>query len=309
MASLLTAASVRRLKPGAHRIELRDAGCPGLILLIQPSGYKSWVMRFSRPNGELTRLTLGPVDLDHDESLDEPIVGIPLTLASARRLASEVNRERAMGRDFVAAKHQEKLEREARAAATFDQAALDFVEQHVRRKLRRWHHQAQLLGIQLAADGETLELVPKGLAARWRSRPISEIDADDIFTIVDEAREKGVPGRGRRNKGSSEPRARKMHGALSKMFGWLIERRRAKVNPCAGIKTDAPKARKRVLTDAEIAYFWVATDKVTKPFGQALKLLLLTGDRRNEVGGNAALRVEPWWRAMDHPWGANEEPP
>jgi hypothetical protein len=29
---------------------------------------------------------------------------------------------------------------------------------------------------------------------RWRDRPIAEIDGDDIHSIVDETREKGVPG-------------------------------------------------------------------------------------------------------------------
>jgi hypothetical protein len=49
MATLLTAAAVRRLKPGAKRIELRDARCPGLILMIHPSGVKTWGMRITRP--------------------------------------------------------------------------------------------------------------------------------------------------------------------------------------------------------------------------------------------------------------------
>jgi integrase len=211
-------------------------------------------------------------------------MGTPLSLASARRLASMVNRERALGRDFVAARHREMLEREVRAAATFDQAALDFVERHVQRKLRRWHDQARLLGIQLAADG-TLELVPKGLADLWRDRSIHDINADDIFSIVDEAREKGVPGRQKRNKDSSEPRARKMHAALSKLYGWLMERRRVKVNPCVGIKTDAPKSRERVLTPDEIVLFWTACARLTRPFGDCIRLLLLTGCRLNEVAG------------------------
>jgi integrase len=38
-----------------------------------------------------------------------------------------------------------------------------------------------------------------------------------------------------------------------------------------------------VLTHDEIAKFWTATDKVGKPFGAALKLLLITGARLNEV--------------------------
>lgn len=286
MATLLTAASVMRLKPRLTRTEIRDAGCPGLILIIQPSGYKSWAMRFRRPNGELTRIALGTVAVEQQETPTEPAIGMPLTLASARRLATVVNRERSLGRDFVAARHQQKLEWQAKAAATFDRAAIDFVEQHVRRKTRRWQQQARMLGIKLAADGIALEVAPKGLADRWCSRPVSEIDADDIFALVDEAWENGVPGLERRNHGSSEPRARKMYGALSKMFNWLIQRRRAKANPCTGIHApQPPRSRDRVLAKEEIVTLWAAADTLTEPFGGCVKLLLLTGCRLNEVCG------------------------
>lgn len=286
MATLLTAASVIRLKPRQTRTEIRDAGCPGLILIIQPSGYKAWAMRFRRPNGELTRISLGAVAVDHKETPTEPAIGMPLTLASARRLATAVNREKSLGRDFVAAKHQQKLEWQAKAAATFDRAVTDFVEQHVRSKTRRWQQQARILGIRLAADEIALQLVPKGLADRWRSRPISEIDADDIFAIVEETRESGVPGVKRRNLGPSEPRARKMYAALSTMFNWLVRRRRVKANPCAGLHPpEQPRSRDRVLKNEEIVALWHSADMLTNPFGTCVKLLLLTGSRLNEVCG------------------------
>jgi integrase len=42
--------------------------------------------------------------------------------------------------------------------------------------------------------------------------------------------------------------------------------------------------RNRVLSDGEIAKFWAATETLPQMFGAALKLLLLTGQRREEVG-------------------------
>ena len=39
MAKSLTAAAVLRLRPGSERREIRDGGCPGLYLIIQPSGF------------------------------------------------------------------------------------------------------------------------------------------------------------------------------------------------------------------------------------------------------------------------------
>jgi integrase len=241
-------------------------------------------LRFRRPNGKPAKLTLGPVDLAGNEVDSEPVIGAPLTLASARRLASELHHQRARGRDVVAARHREKLEREVRGAKDFAQAAIDFVEQHAMRKTRRWRERARLLGLRPSVEGEGLELIPKGLADRWRDRPIAEIDGDDIHSIVDEARERGVPGLERRAAGPSESQARTMFATLSKLFGWLVERRRLGANPCAGVHRPATlKARDRVLTNAEIVSFWRAASAERKEFGALLKMLLLTGARLNEV--------------------------
>ena len=292
MAKQLTAPAVQRLRPGKERREIRDGGCSGLYLIVQPSGAKSWALRFRRPGGATAKLTLGGVDLSGKEAAAEPVLGAPLTLAGARRLATAIHRERLMGRDVIAAKHREKLEREARGARTFAAAALDFIEQYARRKTRRWLEQARLLGLQPAEDG--LELIPRGLADRWRDRSIDSIDGDDIHGIVDEARESGVPGLERRADGPTEARARAMFATLSKMFGWLIAKRRLSQNPCTGVaRPDTPRARDRVLADAEIVRFWRATDAERKEFGTLLKVLLLTGARLNEVAGMRRAEISP----------------
>jgi integrase len=93
-----------------------------------------------------------------------------------------------------------------------------------------------------------------------------------------------MPGLGRKNGDASESRARAMHSVLSKMFNWLTEKRRVKVSPLAALKRpSAPKPRDRVLTDGEIIALWKAAEELRKPFGQLIKLLLLTGCRLNEV--------------------------
>lgn len=263
-----------------------DGGCAGLYLIIQPSGAKSWALRFRRPNGKPAKLTLGKVDLTNKESANDPIIGAPLTLASARRLAAELHHQRARGRDVIAGKHRERLEREARGEKTFAQAAFDFVEQYAKRKQRRWKETARLLGLRPADDGVGFALIPKGLADRWRDRPIAEIDGNDIHAIVDEAREKGVPGLERRAAAATEPRARAVFAALNGLFGWLVEKRRLSANPCIGVaRPETPRSRDRVLTGAEIVAFWRAAEAERKEVAAVLKLLLLTGQRLGEVRG------------------------
>jgi hypothetical protein len=130
VAKTLTAAAVKNYRPGKVRREIPDGGAPGLHLLIQPSGAKTWAVRFRRPDGRPAKLTLGSCDAAVGEEVEaEPVIGGHLTLASARRLAAEVHRQRAMGRDVIAdhaaAKHRRRAEGQRRAANTFGEAARD----------------------------------------------------------------------------------------------------------------------------------------------------------------------------------------
>src|SRR5262249_51507634 len=166
----------------------------------------------------------------------------------------------------------------------FDGAALNFVEQYLKRKVRRWQAAARLLGIAPDSEGQ-LQITPKGLADRWRDKPLSSITADDIHWVIDEARELSVPGLKRSGTGPSESMAHQMSSVLRRMFTWLLEKRLIKTNVFADVV--APKAtgnaRDRFLTDGEIIKFWTACDKLDAPAGQCLKLLLLTGCRLNEI--------------------------
>jgi integrase len=222
--------------------------------------------------------------LSGKEFAGDPVIGQPLTLVAARRLASDVHRQRALGNDMVAIRHRERLERKAGGAKTFSQAAFDFTEQYLKREQRRWQASARLLGIVVGDDGE-LEMLPKGLADRWRDRPVAEIGGDDVHMIVDEVRERGVPGLKRNADGPSNAMGAAMFAVQSRMFRWLLEKRRVKVNPMIGVAAPkAGKSRERVLSDTEIKAFWQATATVAEPVAQCLKLLLLTGCRRDEIG-------------------------
>ena len=192
--------------------------------------------------------------------------GTPLTLAGARALAAEVHRQRRWDRerdvvaDYAAEKRRRRHAREASAKSTFAAAARDFVEEYARKKQRRWPETARLLGLDPKKE---LGIIRGGLADRWADNPIAKIDGHDIFGIVEETRRSGAPGLERRNNGPTESRARAMLSCLSTMFGWLVQQRRLEKNPCAGLHREAPEARDRVLTDAEIAVFWRACGEVS----------------------------------------------
>ena len=290
MAKTITAAAVKNYRPGEGRREIPDGGCSGLYLVIQASGHRSWAMRFRRPNGKPAKLTLGPVDLSGKEAESEPVLDSPLTLASARRLAAEIHRQRAMGRDVVAdydaSRRRQKSQHESRAKSTYASAAKDFIEQYASKKTRRWRETARLLGLAYPPTGGEPTRIKGGLCERWNDKPIAEIDGHDIHSLIDETRRSGAPGLERRSDGPTEARARVMLSCLSKMFSWLVQHRRVSQNPCKDVhRPEASAARDRVLTDAEIVKFWRATDAERKELSALLKLLLLTGCRLNEVAG------------------------
>src|SRR5690242_16075646 len=100
MAKPLTTVAVTNAKPGdGRRRELPDGGCQGLFLIVQPSGAKSWALRF-RFRGHPRKLTLGKALVgDHVEPLKAPGFDTPLSLAAARSLAAEAWRQAKAGID------------------------------------------------------------------------------------------------------------------------------------------------------------------------------------------------------------------
>ena len=95
MSKPLTAAAVRKFAPQAKRRRIPDPETRSLFLIVEPSGRKSWQMRFRTPGGRIGKMTLGEVDVNGSEMPDEPVTGQPLTLAAARLLARRIHRERA----------------------------------------------------------------------------------------------------------------------------------------------------------------------------------------------------------------------
>ncbi len=75
---------------------------------------------------------------------------------------------------------------------------------------------------------------------------------------------------------------------LSIFFGWALERGDIAENPVQGLSNPPGSApRDRVLTDAELVDVWKGAEKIRAPLGAFYRLLILTGQRREEVAGMA----------------------
>ena len=80
--------------------------------------------------------------------------------------------------------------------------------------------------------------------------------------------------------------ANRVRAALSRFFKWAISEAMipSRENPVAGTEPRRGEIkRERVLTDEELRRVWEAAGGF--PYGAIIRLLLATGQRRNEVGG------------------------
>jgi integrase len=72
--------------------------------------------------------------------------------------------------------------------------------------------------------------------------------------------------------------------ALSSFYAWAIDKEHhTGANPTADIKPLKETGRKRVLSETELVQIWPACED--DDHGQIVKLLMLTGQRREEIGG------------------------
>jgi integrase len=245
---MLTDLSIKKQLLPEKRREIPDGKIAGLYLVVQPSGAKSWALRY-RVAGKPTKLTIGPYP-----SVD---------LAVARRRAQEALGEVAGGKDPSGAK---KAAREARKAenSTADRvetvAAL-FVERSAKRKAGPlWAKEVERL--------LNVEIIPK-----IGSQRLGDVTRADIHALLD-----GIVDRG------SPYTANRTLAVLRRMCNWAIERGIIANSPVEKIKPPgAETARDRVLSDDEVRLVWGAFEALGWPFGDIAKLLLLTGARRDEI--------------------------
>lgn len=238
---MLTARNVEAYKPRAKAKEYPDGLWSGLYLLVQPSGHKSFVVRY-RHHGRSRKYTIGSYPA--------------IDLKAARELASKALRAVAEGRD---PQHEKKLLRSARAD-TFGAVAELFLERHGRAHRKRTR--------------ETYtSMLSKHVLPRWGARPAAEITRRDVVALLDEIVDGGSP-----------ISANRTYAVIRKIFSWAVTRDIVATSPCVGVRAPTREiSRDRVLPDTELRNVWLAADKLGGPYGALVKLLILTGQRRNEI--------------------------
>jgi integrase len=121
---------------------------------------------------------------------------------------------------------------------------------------------------------EVDRILSKEILPRWGRRLITDITEQDVADLQAEIRERG-----------SASMADSVVGVVKSLFRFARKapRRYVSTNPAAEIELAPYKPRQHALSDPEIRLLWNACESFGN-YGRILKLLLLTGARRNEIG-------------------------
>ena len=156
--------AIRNLKPGDKRRELPDPGARGLYVIVEPSGFKSFAVRF-RFDGKTRKLALGPI-----------------SLSAARKAAAHALHEVKEGRDPTQTKKQARAERKAIEADTL--AAITEKYFAIECGLRRDGETLTFNGKLRSADRRFADVQRLVLPALG-NRPVSQIRRSEIVALLD----------------------------------------------------------------------------------------------------------------------------
>lgn len=279
MAKAFTGQSLTKFKPDQNkRLELPDGILTGLYFIIQPTGRKSWAVRY-RHHGKPRKLSLGSYLAGND------VAAAGEELTRIRREAADILERVRQGEDPAAKKQIAKKQAKDDDTADrtrFDGVARLFLARYAKPKNRSWKDSARHIGLvpdktnsERTDDPKTFLVVKRSAADRWGHRPITDIRRADVIALLDDIVDDGKP-----------ILANRVLAALRKMFNWALERDLVDANPCDRVKPpSSEKARDRVLSEDELWALWRAAEELGWPFGRHMQMLVLTGQRRDEVAG------------------------
>lgn len=254
------------------REHLWDERLKGFGVMVTDRGVRSYIVqyRIGGRGSPTRRVTIGK----H---------GSPWTAETARKRATELLEQvRRQDDPFDAAKAKVAADREAKARATasamiserlaFSTFASRYVEKYAKvNQAKSWR--------------ETEGVINRDLVPRFGTTPLTAIEDADVVELLETLGERGPSA------------ALKGYKALRQVFAYAVDKERrhfpAGKNPMAGIKPPAKMGkRERTLTDAELRLVWLAAGGLGWPFGPIVRLLILTGQRRDEVAGMSWAEID-----------------
>jgi integrase len=226
-----------------------DGELPGFGIRVTSSGSKVFLVQYMAPAGK-RRVRIGPFGV--------------LTVDQARREAKALLGDVARGIDPVVLRQAAAdAERRAKAEAAFTFGHLIDTWAAARNGDRRESYLREAV------------LCLKRNMTLWWDRPASSITLQEAVRRLDELKQ--AKGAVAANRTLAYARA---------AYSWGCKRQTLASNPLKGIEQPGrEKPRERVLTPDELGAIWRACDILSPSFAAFVRTLMLTLQRREEVGG------------------------
>lgn len=251
---------IKALKPKPKRYDVWQDGESAFGIRVFPSGIKSFFFMY-RFQGRLRRMTLG-VYRYHDGPVTESqdLIGLAdarVRLAAAKKKLSE----------SIDPTSEKKKQKEAELTAETVGEIIDrYIEDH---------------GGQRSIEAKTRTLNAE-IRPRWAIRKAKDITRKDVIALLDAIKNRGAPVMANRTR-----------SIVLHLFEWAVGKDILSTSPCVKITKIKEESRSRYLTRPEIWSFWRGLDRMDDIEGAgmepqqriALKLLLVTAQRRGEVAG------------------------
>ena len=227
-----------------------ETSLPGSFgLRVTANGVKSWIIMYRIEDSKRP----GKVKQQYRKVGSYP----SLSLAQAREVARGALKMAGQGIDPIKAKESEK--RKVASIKTVREAVKTFIKRHAKQKNRSWREVERVFDVYV---------IPK-----MGDKPLPVITPGDIHDLLDPLMDAGHPYM-----------ANRLFAHTRKFFNWCAERHWISETPMKNISRPADEeARDRILENDEIKSIWISCDTLGWPFGPYFKLLMLTGQRRNEV--------------------------
>ncbi len=295
----LTDTWLQAAKPHKTRYDVTVPNRRGLMVRVHPGGAVSFRFRYARGTrttkkgkviahqhvmvlGEYPALSLARAYDMHDTALKELAADLdPIEERRKRQEAAEQTRQERAGADTIASLVEQFVHRKLRAER-WDAEAGRWVRdaKASTRARKRPVEAAALLGylepdklLRKRKDGR--KNVPT-LLSELGERKARDVTRRELSSFLEAIVDRGAP-----------ITANRVHALLVQLFKWATAKDLVPASPMAGVERPGgeEKPRRRVLTAEEIKAFWdtLATADMAEPTRLALKLLLVTAQRRGEL--------------------------
>ena len=258
--------------PVAGRLDYFDSVVPGLALRVTKKGHRTFVLvaRFPANPKNPTRRVLGGYGA--------------ITLDTARERARRWLELIGKGIDPKIDEARRKAEERRKAVNTFEAVAREYLARHKA----------------LVKHGEAKRILEAEFIKLWGQRPAGDILAEEVADVIRAIVKRGAPYQ-----------AHSALGHVRRVYNWAIGTHEfgLTVSPVTALKPKdligARQARTHILGDAALWAIWnacaggyvapregktrvraaIRSEDMSYPYGPLIRLLILTGQRENEVAG------------------------